>query len=381
MLVSPAMAGSAVFFHPDGVGVSGWQALRYATVGPKGNINWDRLNNLGVYVGSMQDAAAATSNGAATTHAYGVQAKTDSYGLIDKKPIKSASGFAGSILQEAISKNIKTILINSGNITEPGTGAFVASVEQRSDFDNITEQVLKSGVDIILSGGEQHMLPEGVMGRHGNGKRKDHKNLITEAQKAGYIVVYNSEELARAAQQKPQKLLGVFASNHSFNDLPELELKQKNLPRYSATAPTIARMIENSLEIVKGHDFLMIAEEEATDNFANVGNPDAVIEALQRADNALGVILDFKNKNNSDLMLITLSDSDAGGMQVRSEKKGVKTLYNYKNSVGDIVNFSLVTAGKEDYAGGILARSTHKLPLLVDNTQIYQLLREQVIND
>jgi alkaline phosphatase len=356
LCVSTAWAASAIFFHPDGMGLNTWQAMRYKTVGAGKLLNWDQLTYMGVYTGTMEDSLAATSNGAATTHAYGVKVASSSYGMSYGQPIRAASGFEGSLIHEANAKGLKTALINSGDITEPGTGAFVARVQSRDDKDTIAAQVLESGVDIILSGGEQYLIPEGLRGRHGEGLRKDGRNIIEEALRRGYLVVYTREELSDALKRKPAKLLGVFAAGHTFFD------KQKSGPTYLNSAPSIAEMLEATLALLEGHDFLIVAEEEGTDNFANEGRPEAVIEAARRADDALGVML-AEAKQRKGLLLLTASDSDAGGMQLESNKFGEALIR---------------TAGIKDYAGGILARSNYPLPAVVDNTRIYRLIADHL---
>jgi alkaline phosphatase len=61
--------------------------------------------------------------------------------------------------------------------------------------------------------------------------------------------------------------------------------------------------------------FLLVAEEEGTDNFGNVNNAAGSIEAGIRADAAIGVFRRFVEANPHTLLLTT-SDSDAGGLQV-----------------------------------------------------------------
>jgi alkaline phosphatase len=357
LLAAPSVqARSAIFFHPDGMGVNTWQALRYRAVGADGALHWDRLSHMGVYIGTMADSPVATSNGAATTHAYGVKVPRDSFGLSTGKRIRSASGFDGSIIHEAMAKRLKTALINSGSIMEPGTAAFVARAKNRKEHEVIAGQVIQSGADVILSGGERHLLPAGTHGRHGMGSRRDGRNLIEEAQKAGYRVVYTRQELDEAVKEKPAKLLGVFAEEHTFFD------EDESKPSYLESAPTIAEMMQAALTLFDGQEFLMIAEEEGTDNFANEGRPEAVIDAAHRADEAIKVMLTAAKKNPA-LLLLTASDSDAGGLQLQAEEEQ---------------KISLETVGTKDYAGGILVRSNAPLPAVIDNTQIFSMLAKHL---
>jgi alkaline phosphatase len=269
--------------------------------------------------------------------------------------------------------------------------------------DEISLQIINSNADVIMSGGEMLLLPEGVMGRHGkSGKRKDGKNLIQLAEQSGYTVVYTRDELFDLPDNV-EKVLGVFAPNHTFNDETEEDLKKNNLPLYFETAPTVAEMAEVALRIFKrkGKDFLLVIEEEGTDNFANSNNAKGTLEALRHADETIGVVLDFI-KTNPNTLLLTAADSDAGGLnviEVRKEKYfeeplkptmkngapldgqgGTETLpfVAKPDQFGNEMRFGISWASKDDLAGGILARAhglnSHMLPNNVDNTDIYRMM-------
>ena len=86
-------------------------------------------------------------------------------------------------MTEAKEAGLATAIINSGHLAEPGTGVFVSSAAARSDFETITRQIIESGTDIILGGGEALLLPPDVVGRHGVlGIRSDGVNLVQRAE-------------------------------------------------------------------------------------------------------------------------------------------------------------------------------------------------------
>ncbi|HEX9632944.1 MAG TPA: alkaline phosphatase [Gemmatimonadales bacterium] len=321
-VVSPLAAqdpASVVFFHPDGMGVNTWAAVRVATVGPDGRLNWDRLPHSAVYLGHMKDALAATSHGGATVHAYGVKVAYDSYGLDGGAPLRSRSGASMSILMEAMAAGRAVGIVNSGTITEPGTGVFVARVRNRYDHAEIVRQILEAAPPVILGGGERYFLPRGAAGRHGQGTRDDGVDMVARARATGYTVVYTREELL-ALPDSVERVLGLFAANHTFNDRSEERLRERGLPFYAATAPTVGEMTAAALRVLGRHPagFMLVVEEEGTDNFANANNAAGEIEAGSRADAAIGVLLDYIEAHPRTLMLMT-SDSDAGGLQVLGE--------------------------------------------------------------
>ncbi|WP_376087257.1 alkaline phosphatase [Roseomonas sp. CCTCC AB2023176] len=315
---APAAAntGNVIFFHPDGLGVNHWGAVRMHSVGPDGRLNWDRLPATAVYLGHMKDGLTGTSHGGATVHAYGVRVQADSFGLDGSTPIRALGGHQGSLMQEAMRRGRAVGLVNSGAAYEPGTAVFVASTERRSSLEEITRLVAESGVQVHLAGGERWYLPRGVQGRHGEGARTDGRNLIEELRAKGYRVVFTRDEMM-ALPADADRVWGIFASDHTFHDRAEEELARDNRPLYVPTAPTVAEMSELALRILSRAPagFFLVAEEEGTDNFGNANNAAGVLEAGRRADEAIGVFRRFVEANPRTLMLTT-ADSDAGGMQV-----------------------------------------------------------------
>ncbi|HOI31054.1 MAG TPA: alkaline phosphatase [Melioribacteraceae bacterium] len=312
--------GNVIFIHPDGTSLAVWNAVRLLYAGPDSQLNWDKLLNVGIYLGHMTNSLTATSNGGGTIHAYGVKVGVGAYGTDDKleKPV-SRSGKRLSIMQEAMGADIRTGLINSGSIIEPGTGAFVVTVPSRKEDEEIAKQTIFSGVDVIMYGGEEWLLPKGTSGFHTkSGKRTDGLNLIEEAKNLGYKVIYSREQLLNLPKET-EKLLGIFSEDHTFNDKPEEEQNKLGLQNFKPGVPTLAEMTEAAIQILSRNNqqFLLVVEEEGTDNFGNKNNARGTLEALKRADDALGVALKYIDSNPKTL-LITCSDSEAGGMEAIS---------------------------------------------------------------
>ncbi len=249
--------GNVVFFHPDGSALNQWAAARAVTVGPDGTLAWDRLPEIAPYRGHLLDEIAGTSNGGATTHAFGY--KVEARGSFGRdgdgtrtpptdRPILARSGYPGSLLREAANTGHPTGLVNDGHIGEPGTGAFAAEVGNRNDWSGIVLEIM-AGRDrasesskstdqapvIILGGGERDFVPVGTrrcnvreaergrqfglrtypldcrvhghdwsepegtdgdfgIGHVAQGRREDGRNLLIEAARAGYVVIRTRRE-------------------------------------------------------------------------------------------------------------------------------------------------------------------------------------------
>lgn len=391
--------GSVIFFHPDGMGVNTWGAVRMMTVGPDGRLNWDQLPYMAVYTGHMKDRLTSTSHGGATTHAYGVKVLADSYGMDGKEPLRSASGFEGSILQEAKAAGLAVGMVNSGTITEPGSGVFAASHPERYAHEEIALQIFESGAEVILGGGEKYFVPEGVEGVYGPGARTDGRDLIAEARERGYAVVRTRAALL-SLPDTTTKVLGLFASYHTFNDQPEERLLEKGLVAWPEEAPTIAEMTQVALDVLSrsGRRFFLVSEEEGSDNMSNANNAMGEIVAGQRADEAIGAIRAFIADNPNTLMVMT-SDSDAGGMQVFGEPVATDTVPARASNGAPMDGvegtngrpfmaapdangvrhpFTVVWAQYHDVSGGILMRAdglgAAQVHGTLDNTDVYRVM-------
>ncbi|MCX7793881.1 MAG: alkaline phosphatase, partial [Thermodesulfovibrionales bacterium] len=374
------------------------------------------------------------SNAGAVTHAYGVKAHERSYGLDENgNPIISRSGKPKTILEEAKEAGFSVGIINTGTITEPGTGVFGARVINRDDHLGIAKQLIMrdpgSEIDIIFGGGEVWFLPSDVRGRHGvMGKRTDGLNLIQEAINRGYTVIYTREELLNLPPSV-NKVLGLFAAHDTYNDnndedprrysYTEEQLRAEGLYDYNPNAPTLAEMVDVAIKILSNKNnkgFYLVAEEEGTDNLANGAlNARGTIEATKRADDAIGVALNFA-KNNPNTLLIVAADSEASGLSIignpRTTPEGNVVPTRVLRRLDGTVYFTEYLDGKDgtntppfmsapdrngqrwpfaiawstagDHSGSIVARAYGRhadmLYGTIDNTEIYRIKYRVLFN-
>lgn len=314
-----AQRGNVIFLHPDGAGLQTWNALRFLTKGPDGHLNWDRMSHMASYRGHLSNALAASSNGGGTAHAYGVRPSTEAFGKDGGKGLMSASGKPFSVMVEAKRAGLAIGVVNTAGVVDAGTGTFLARVDSRRNYAEIASQMLAHRPEVMLGGGESYFLPKGVRGRHGEGIRTDGRNLIQEARKLGYTVVFTAEELRKEAT-KAKRILGLFAAEDTFHDESEEVLKKEGKPMFLPTAPRFDAMTQAAISILhrSGRRFFLMAEEEGTDNFAGDQNAKAVLECLRGADVALGHAMAFQRRVPNTLILVA-SDSNCGSMGVVGE--------------------------------------------------------------
>ncbi len=279
--------GNVIFFHPDGTGPNHWGVARMYYKGLDGSLYWDRLRHMAFYRGHMANVINGTSNGGATTHAFGY--KVDGLGSFGKdgdgnlavptdRFIFSLSGFDGSLMREAANSGVPVGVVNDGHIGEPGTGAFLAEVGNRDNWQEITRQMIqgrpgKRDVDpwVIMGGGEADTLPRGATLTHRNvnqergaplnsrtSLRQDDLDLQAEWNARGrrdlsndplryddYVVVRTRaefERLRRALATNPRyapRVLGLFAFQDLFNDRNEQDLINRGFVRPGVLANTV----------------------------------------------------------------------------------------------------------------------------------------------
>jgi alkaline phosphatase len=132
-------------------------------------------------------------------------------------------------------------------------------------------------------------------------------------------VVFSAEELA-ALPVDDTPVLGLFASEETFNEADEATLAKQGLPAFQPQAPRFDVMVAAALARVARNDkgYLLVGNEEATDNLSGENNVSATLEAAAGADRAIALALAEVAKD-PQLTLVVASDSDNGGMQATSD--------------------------------------------------------------
>ncbi|MGM0659305.1 MAG: alkaline phosphatase [Pseudomonadota bacterium] len=399
-----ATGNGAIFYHPDGTSMGHWDVTRILYYGPDGSLNWDRLPQMAAYRGHLTDRLTSSSNAGATVHATGTRTWVGAFGLDeDGNEVRAANGSGNTIMQDAVECDLGTALVQTGSLIEPGTAVFVSEAEDRyADREEIALEVVESNVDVILGAGEEWLLPDGIEGRFGAGRRSDGRNLVEELRDRGYAVVYTRAEM-HALPADVDKVFGVFNVEDTFFDRPEEELRDEGLPNFIESAPTVAEMTDFALARIKNNPngFLAVIEEEGSDNFCNKMNASGCLEAMKRADDGIGRILEFIDAN-PDTFMVTASDSNAGGMQISGQPSadvpvparedgsgaaldgvdGTATMpfISAPDRTGKSFPFAVVWASSGDIGSGVVARGAglHAEMLVpssgVANTDIYRML-------
>jgi len=246
------------------------------------------LRESGVTHGLMDTASldSLVTDSAAASSAWGGARRVNN-GSINILPDGTASMPIGRL---AKAHGLGFGLVTTATVTHATPAGFAANVPARSEEFEIAPQYLDC-VDVILGGGSLFFDPS---------KRPDGVDLIQKFSQSGYAIVRNREELANATGSR--KILGLFAEGH----LPFV-IDRPSDPSCKDRVPTLAEATSSALRLLagRGTGFLLQIEGARVDHAAHHNDIATLLHEQLDFDDALGVALDFAEKDGNTLIIVT----------------------------------------------------------------------------
>jgi len=308
----------------DGMGPEAVGLLLYYNrffPGAKEELNVERLMRLGNtgYCLTYQYGTIVTdSASAATAMACGVKTRDGMIGKDqDGRPMKS-------ILDVARKRGKATGLISNTRITHATPAGFYAAVLHRDMESSIASQfVEESKVDVALSSGAQFFIPKGTnVEAHellrstpkaagwGPSKREDDRDLVMEARAKGYSIVASERELKELDPGSTRRILGLFGG-------VAFPLAIDRQPQMATGIPRLGDMTRKAIEVLsKNPDgFFLMVEAGQIDWAEHANDVAATLHEMMEMDEALGVIMEFAQRDPSTLVILT-ADHSTGGLAI-----------------------------------------------------------------
>lgn len=271
-----------------------------------------------ILVGAVQtyiaDSVVADSAPAATAFATGVRTSDKVIGMAPK-----AGTLAGvpepdprlqlrplaTVLEGARLQGKATGIIATSRVSHATPAAYLAHVPSRTQENDIMEQVVYQGVDVVLGGGRDELLP-----KTDEGRRADGEDLGAVLERAGYQLPRTREALARV---RPGKVFGLFADGPLA---PEIDR-----PQLRAEEPTLAEMTGKAIELLAAQPrgFFLMVEGSQVDWACHANDPAHLVSDLLAFDDAVRVALDFAQRDGRTLLL-ALSDHNNGGLTIGNHR-------------------------------------------------------------
>ena len=213
-------------------------------------------------------------------------------------------------------------LVATSNVQHATPAAFSSHWHDRSNYNELGEQQVYNGMEVVLSGGLQYLLPKGVQG----GKREDQENLVEVLKARGYSVVTTREQMLQVGSGR---LWGAFA--------PDAMAYELDRARIAPQEPSLAEMTGKALELLagsaKGRDrgFFLFVEGSKVDWAAHANDPVGLVGDLLAFDEAVYMALEFARRDKNTLVVV-VADHGTGGITI-----GTKEDKNYSQTDDDSV--------------------------------------------
>ena len=314
----------------DGMGIP---QLYYTMTAVADNLNIVRSTNTAIVVTRSANDDVTDSAAAGTAIATGTKTNNGSIGVdTDGKPVKS-------ILKLAEENGLSTGVVATSDVTHATPASFIANVANRGQASEIAAQFISSGVDVFIGGGYDTFA-----------KRKDGKNLVDSLKAHNYQVITSPEEVASA---KGDKVAGLLYPEHA----PRM-LDGRGDMLSTSTAKAIEILSQND----KG--FFLMVEGSQIDWGGHDNNIDYIRTELLDFDKAVGVALDYAQKNPQTLVII-VADHETGGL----------TLVEHSVTKGKLEpEFSTEHHSASPVALYAFGKGADMFKGLIDNTDIFKLM-------
>lgn len=305
----------------------------------KGHLFLENCKHIGFSKTQSADKFITDSAAGGTALSAGVKTNNGAIGVdANLKPVKT-------IIEEAEENGLSTGLVSTSAITHATPASFIAHQPQRSMYEEIAADFLKTDIDVFIGGGKKNFT-----------ERKDGRNLVEELKEKGYRF---EEDLNKISKVKKGKLAALTTDGHEGR----LTDRGNMLPIATKTAINI--LSKNN----KG--FFLMVEGSQIDWGGHAGSTIYIVEDMLDFDKAIGKALEFAAKDGETLVIIT-ADHETGGMAItggNTEKGIVKAGYPTGGHTAVMVPIFAYGPGAKEFMG------------IMDNTEIHTKMRKLLIGN
>lgn len=328
---------NVILFIGDGMGHSQVTSLYYFK---EGEPNLSRFENIGLSKTASSSHKITDSGAAGSAMASGQKTYNGAIG-VTKDTVDMEN------MVELLSKrNYNTGIIATSTLTHATPASFFAHAKARSMEDYMAAQLHNTEVDFFAGGGLKHF-----------NKRGDGNNYLDSLKSKGFIVDTTSLNSDFAQKNK----IGFLLNNGA---LP------KKMDGRDDFLPEATQLSIDFLSQKEGPFFVM-SEGSQIDWGGHDNNSEYIITEIIDFDKAIGLALDFAEKDGNTLVVVT-ADHETGGYTLRSGKnEDGKTDY-------DIIAPSFSTSGHSAAMVPVYAfgPGSEKFRGTYENTEIFAKIME-----
>ncbi len=310
VLAKPVQAKNVIFLLTDGTSPEAWPLARWVKGEPLAvdEILTGAIRTYGA------DSVITDSAPGATAYATGFKGSDKGISVgpwsvtIDAAKADPAMKYVplATVLEGAKLTGRATGMIATSNVQHATPAAFSSHWHDRGNYNEIGEQQVYQGIDVVLSGGGQYLLPKEAKG----GKREDKENLLGVIQSKGYAYVTTKDTMEAIGSGK---IWGAFAPDAMAYDYDRADLAK--------TEPSLSEMTDKAISLLAGSPkgkksgFFLFVEGSKVDWAAHANDPAGVVSDLFAFDKAVKTALDFAKKDKNTLVVV-VSDHGTGGLTI-----------------------------------------------------------------
>lgn len=211
------------------------------------------------------------------------------------------------ILQKFKKSGKKVGCVTTVPITHATPAGFSIMQKERGDQDNIALQYAELDFDVMMGGGHEHFDPSA---------RKDGKDIYSLFEAKQYAVLKNRKQLQEFKGN--QKILGVFSENglpYALDRANDSQLEQE-----TPSLKEMTRLAIDQLSADNDEGFVLQVEGGKVDWAAHANDSGALLYDQIAFDEAVKVAIDFAEKDQQTLVIITTDHGNANPGLIKGKK-------------------------------------------------------------
>lgn len=327
-----------ILFIGDGMSLAQWQTGMIMSHTP---LHIKRMSSIGI----IQTNALTDFVGDGPSHgtAIATGVKTDKGAVAmdnNDKPLKS-------IIEYAKEKGIASGIVSANTLMEGSIAPFIAHTKNRMQREEIALAYLQQKPYVFIGGGISYFS-----------NRKDKRNLLKELEAKNYRIAKSIPEIQNT---KSGRLAGF---------LPDTVIAD-SLNRGNTLATSVYSAL-NILEQQKKNFFLLVGDM-FIDRASHAGNTKLVGLETINFDKAIGVALDFAEKNKNTVVLV-VGGPEASGMTLTDgdmQKQEVTAKWTMPGMIhtGTMIPVFSYGTGAENFQG------------ILENTELFFKIKKLLLNE
>jgi len=322
-----AQVDNIILLIGDGMGLAQISTAFYLSGDSTYQPHFARFNQIGFHLNAPVGAKITDSAAGATAFSTGYKSYNAAIG-VDADTISRPP-----ILEMAAEKGMKTGVIATSSITHATPASFFAHVANRNMHEEIARSLLDSPVDYFAGGGKEFFF-----------HRRDGKSLLAELKGKGFTIDTSALPDGRLDRN------GRYGFLLASDGMPMMtEGRGDFLPR--ATRQAIDFLSGS------GEGFFLMVEGSQIDWGGHANDAEYIVRETLDFDQAVGVALDFAEKNPNTLILVT-ADHETGGLSLsaqevygRRDYRGIKATFSTGGHSASLIPVLAYGPGAELFQG------------------------------